>query len=314
MENKIYYSYSEFLKNKYGERVYKLPVNLTISCPNREDGGKGCTYCGEAGAGFEVLPSTFSIEEQILANKDYIGKRYKVNKFIVYFQNFTNTYMPLEDFKKCMNSSVFDFVCEIAVSTRPDCIRKEYLEVLKDIKLKFGINITIELGLQSVNYHSLLKVKRGHTLAEYIEAALLIKQYGFELCTHIILNLPWDNLTDTIETAKFVSALKTDTVKLHALYIVKESELCSQYENKEFEICSVEDYKERVITFLEYLSPDIAIQRLIGRAPKSSSVFANWSQSWWKIRDEIDASMLQNKRFQGKSFNYLGGSRVKKFF
>ncbi len=133
------------------------------------------------------------------------------------------------------------------------------------------MEITIELGLQTSNYHSLLKINRGHTLAEYIEAALLIKQFSFHLCTHIILNLPYDNQADVIESAKLVSVMKNDFVKLHSLYIEKGTKMAEDYTKGLFEICSVEEYKERVKLFLEYLSPEIWIQRLLGRAPEEDT-------------------------------------------
>lgn len=312
--NDIYYRYSEYLIQQYGERVYKLPVNLPVSCPNRTDGRAGCSFCGGAGAGFENLPSAFSVSEQLEKNKAYIGKRYKAKKFIAYFQNFTNTFLPVEEFERCMKAAVIEDVVEIAVSTRPDCIRMEYLEILKEIKQKHKIQITIELGLQTANYHSLVKVDRGHTLAEYIEAAIEIKQYGFEICTHLILNLPWDDRLDVIESAKIVSALKSDFIKLHALYIEKDTKLSEQYLNHEISICTVEEYKKRVILFLEHISPYIVVERLIGRVPEQNTVFSNWGMSWWKIRDEIEQEMKLVDSFQGKEFHYLGGSGVKCFF
>lgn len=310
----IYNRYAKYLKDRYGERVYKLPVHLPVSCPNRMDGKSGCTYCGGEGAGFEQTSSAFSISGQLTDNMEYIGKRYKAEKFIAYFQSFTNTFLSVSDFTVAMKQAVMENIVEIAVSTRPDCIRSEYLDVLKDIKEMTGIEITIELGLQTANYHSLEKVNRGHTLAEYIEAAILVKSYEFELCTHLILNLPWDEKIDVIESAKIVSVLKSDYVKLHALYIETKTEMANQYEKQEIKICSEEEYQERVILFLEHLSPDISIQRILGRAPKEGTLFANWSKSWWKIRDEIEQKMRDKETFQGKSFNYLGGSGVRRFF
>ena len=169
-----YNRYAVYLKEHYGQKVYKLPVHLPVSCPNRRNNSCGCTYCGEKGAGLEQKSDAFSVEEQLKHNMSYIAKRYKAQKFIAYFQSFTNTYLPLQQFQTDMEQAIQDNIVEIAVSTRPDCIRKEYLEVLQKISQKYHVEITIELGLQTANYHSLLKINRGHTLAEYIEAALLI--------------------------------------------------------------------------------------------------------------------------------------------
>ncbi len=310
----VYNRYSDYLKERYGEKVYKLPVSIPVSCPNRNNGKKGCSYCGVEGAGFENLSGTFSVYEQLEKNKEYIGKRYKAKKFIAYFQSFTNTYLPVEDFEKYINeaSNVSDIV-EIAVSTRPDCIHEKYLDVLKKINEEKNINITVELGLQTVNYHSLKKVNRGHSLAEYIDAVLRIKKYGFNLCTHIILNLPWDNIDDSIECAKIVSVLGSDYIKLHALYIEKNTDMAEEYSRGDFEICSVEEYKNRVIAFLRYLSPNIAVQRIIGRAPEENTLFANWGMSWWKIHDEIENYMNEQGYIQGDLYLYTDGNAVKKF-
>lgn len=313
MKEDIYNRYALYLKEHYGQRVYKLPIHIAVSCPNRRNGSKGYSYCGEKGAGLERLSDAFSVEEQLKQTMGYIQKRYKAKKFIAYFQSFTNTYMPLEQFYEYMKQAVMENIVEIALSTRPDCIGRPYLEILKEISQKNHIEITVELGLQTANYHSLKKVGRGHTLAEYIEAALLVKQYGFHLCTHVILNLPWDTELDAIESAKLVSVMKSDFVKLHGLYIEKGTKMAEQYEKKEFEICSVEEYKKRVKLFLQYLSPDIWVQRILGRAPQEDTLFANWGQSWWKIRDEIEQEMKAEKSYQGKQFHYLGGSGVREF-
>lgn len=311
-----YNEYSNFLKNKYGEKVYKLSVSLKeTNCPNR-DGNiafGGCTYCGNEGTGFEHKAANLPVKEQLVIHKNLIEKKYKAKKFIAYFQSYSNTYIPLNLFKKYVEEAIMENIVEISISTRPDCINPEYLNILKEIKEKYNVEITVELGLQTANYKTLNKINRGHTLAEYIESAILIKSYGFYLCTHIILNFPWDNIEDCIETAKIISVLKTDFVKLHALYIEKNTVLAKQYEKNEFEMKDVNDYIEKTITFLEYLSPNIYVQRIIGRAPKEITLFANWGMSWWKIKDEIQNKMINEKRYQGKLYNYCNGKALKKF-
>ena len=314
MDITVYNVYSKYLKEKFGEKVYKLPISLPITCPNRDGcvGTGGCIYCGEEGGSFENLPNTFSVKEQVERNKDYIKKRYGANKFISYFQSFTNTYMPLEDFKRYVEESIVDDVVGISISTRPDCINDKYLEYLSHIKNKYNQEITIELGLQTVNYHTLKKINRGHTLAEFIDAVIRNKKYGIRTCAHLILNLPWDNMDDTIENAKVLSALQVEEVKLHALYIVEGTNLGRMYKNKDVSIISKEEYKKRVITFLEYLDKDIVVQRIIGRAPKENSLFVNWNESWWKIRDEIVSEMEGKKTKQGIKCKYLNGLAVRK--
>lgn len=302
--------YSNYLKGKYGEKVYKLPINLPITCPNRIHGG-GCSFCAEAGTGFEAMENTISVTEQLETTKELITRKYKAKKFIAYFQNYTNTYMPLEQFRAYMlEAARVPDIVEISVSTRPDCIKADYLQVLKEIEREFQIAITIELGLQTANYHTLDFIDRGHGLAEYIDAVLQIKSFDFTICTHIILNLPSDTKRDTIETAKILSALKIDIVKIHSLYIAKNTKLCKQYEDGTINLCSKEEYLERLRYFLEYLSPQIVVERLFSRVPEKDAVFSNWGTSWWKLQDEFLEKMEQYDSYQGKRYHYLNGSAL----
>lgn len=302
--------YSNYLKEKYGEKVYKLPINLPITCPNRIHGG-GCSFCAEDGTGFEAMENTISVTEQLETTKELITRKYKAKKFIAYFQNYTNTYMPLEQFREYMlEAARVPDIVEISVSTRPDCIKADYLQVLKEIEREFQIAITIELGLQTANYHTLDFIDRGHGLAEYIDAVLQIKSFDFTICTHIILNLPSDTIRDTIETAKILSALKIDIVKIHSLYIAKNTKLCKQYEDGKINLCSKEEYLERLRCFLEYLSPQIVVERLFSRVPEKDAVFSNWGTSWWKLQDEFLEKMEQYDSYQGKRYHYLNGSAL----
>lgn len=310
-----YNTYSEYLRNKYGEKVYKLPVNLPVTCPNRDGnlGRGGCSFCGEEGAGFENLSNSLSVYEQLQKNKKYIGKKYNAKKFIAYFQNYTNTYISLDKFKSVICEAIIDGVVEIAISTRPDCISVEYLTFLQNVKYKYNIEITVELGLQTVNYHSLSKVNRGHSLGEFIDAVINIKKYDLLTCTHLILNLPWDDMEDVMENAKVMSALKIDQVKLHSLYIIRNTPLGESYLKGEFNTISMEEYVERVIVFLAYLSPNITVQRLLGRAPKDRTLFANWDMSWWKIKEIIESEMEKRGISQGDKCNYLNGKAINNF-
>lgn len=312
VEKKLYHKYSEFLQSKYGEKVYKLPVNLPITCPNRLD-GRGCSFCAEVGTGFEAMDSVYSVTEQLNHTKELITRKYKAKKFIAYFQNYTNTFMPLAQFEKYVTEAAnTPDIVEISISTRPDCIRDDYLEVLKRVHETTQVEINIELGLQTVNYHTLDAINRGHSLAEYIDAMLRIKKYPFTVCTHVILNLPQDSIRDVIETAKIVSALGTDIVKAHSLYIAKNTQLSEEYKSGRIEICSKEEYFERVIAFINHLAPDIIVERLFSRVPEEDSDFSNWNTSWWKLQDELIDAMQREEAYQGKYFDYLNGSALNK--
>ncbi|HBC92189.1 MAG TPA: TIGR01212 family radical SAM protein [Pelotomaculum sp.] len=308
-----YNLYSEHLVKKFGEKVYKLPVNLPGTCPNRDGkvGWGGCVFCDEDGSGFECLSNELAVGQQVAMNKAFFRKRYNAGKFIVYFQAFTNTYLPFDRFKANILDALEQDVVGISVSTRPDCVNDSYLDFLYAVKEDHGVDINIELGLQTVNYRTLARVNRGHSLAEFIDAVMRIKKHGFAACAHLILNLPWDDLADTVESAKILSALGVEYVKLHSLYVVRGTALGDMFERGEFEVISLQDYVKRVGEFLAYLDPSVVIQRLVGRGPKDSLLFSNWGVSWWLVKQRIEEYLEQKDIYQGKKFDYLNGKALK---
>lgn len=311
----LYNNYSDYLKQLYKCKVYKLPIALPVTCPNRDGmvSTNGCTFCGEIGAGYENLPAEMTVVEQIVRNKAHIVPKYKPDKFIAYLQNFSNTYLPLAELKKYLTACCQEDVVRIALSTRPDCISEEYLEMIAAVSQANQVDISIELGLQTVNYELLAQINRGHTLAEYLDAMQKITKYGFYSCTHLILNLPHSQMRDVIESAKIVSAMRSSEVKLHALYIIKDTAMAADYQAGKIELIGMDEYIERVVTFLEYLNPEITLQRLIGRAPESHTLFSNWGTGWWKIKEQIEKIMREHNRYQGRLFDYLDGRALKKF-
>ncbi len=312
-----YRVYSEYLKEKFGGKVYKLPINLPGTCPNRDGtaGTGGCIFCDEQGAGFECLPSSLSVEEQLAANRQFFRKRYKADKFIAYFQAFTNTYLPFDRFQEYVLAAAGgEDMVGISISTRPDCINDRYLDFLAQVGREKNLVMDIELGLQTVNYHSLLRVNRGHTLAEFIDAVQRIRERELEICVHLILNLPWDDMVDVIENAKILSVLNIQYVKLHSLYVVRDTVLGDMYQRGEFSIIPMEEYVDRVVTFLEYLHPDIVIQRLVGRGPYDQVLFSNWGVSWWQVKQRIETRLEELNTCQGRLCDYLNGPALRKRF
>ncbi len=309
----LYNKFSQFLKNKYGSKVYKLPLNLPVTCPNRDGslGWAGCIFCGEEGAGFENLSNEISVADQLEQNARYIGKNYGSEKFIAYFQNYSNTYLPYQLFVKNISEACREGIVAIYISTRPDCIADRYLEFLAGLKEEKGIDIVMELGLQTVNYHTLKLLNRGHTLAEFIDAAIRIRKYRLEICAHYITDLPMDNADDVTEGAKIISALGVSQVKCHSLFILKDTELERMYSREEIQPITIDEFIDRTIRFLEHLNPDIVVQRLIGRAPAEKTVFCNWNTSWWKLQDMIEAKMTEQNTFQGRLYK-AGNSLINK--
>lgn len=300
-EMMIYNRYSDALVKKYGEKVYKIPINLPVTCPNRDGtlGTGGCVFCGDVAAGFEARDATMAIKNQLIENIEVIKPKYKANLYIAYFQNYTNTYMALEAFEMAVRASLIEGVVAISISTRPDCVAEPYLAFLDEIRREYGIDIEIELGLQSININTLNKIRRGHGLAEYIDAVLRIKKRNFTICTHLIGNLPWDTEADFYEAAKLLNVLGVDSVKIHSLYILKNTVLGEWYEKNDFEMIRADEYIDRVIHFLRLLNPDIIIQRLFGRAPEQDTLFCNWESSWRKLHNILEQNMRESGFRQG---------------
>lgn len=305
-----YNRFSEFLVQKYGEKVYKIPINLPATCPNRDGllSSDGCIFCGDEGAGFENLSSSLSVPDQLDRNIAYISEKYHVRKYIAYFQNYSNTYFPVEVFRAYLEQAITDRVVALYISTRPDCLNNRYFEVMAELSRKHSVDIVVEIGLQTVNYHTLKEINRGHGLAEFIDSVIRAKQYGIGVCAHMITDLPMDRMDDVIEGAKILSALRVDQVKCHSLYILKQTRLGEMYQQGLISPVTMEEFVERTISFLEHLSPDIVVQRLIGRAPEERSLFCSWDTSWWKVAELIEDKMKRERRYQGRLFHYLNGA------
>lgn len=308
----LYRKFSDYMKEIYGEKVYKIPINIDVTCPNRVN-GFGCTYCSEGAINSEMLSNKMDVKTQLDKNIDYISPRYAAKKFIAYFQNNTNTFLKLEDFSNYINMVERDDVVGISISTRPDSVSYEYLDILEEFSKEKNKDVNIELGLQTVNYKTLKKINRGHTLAEFIDTVLMIKKYNFTITSHMILNLPYDDLDDVIESAKILSALDINTVKMHSLYIAKNTKMGEDYLNGKIDVGSLESYIEKAVIFLAFLKNDIAIERVASRAPKEETYFCNYDTSWWKIRDMIEEKMIEENITQGCKYDYLGGKEVRRF-
>lgn len=311
-----YRGYSDALKEKYGGKVYKVPVSLPVSCPNRDGtlAEGGCIFCGSIGADYETRAVGMPITAQLERSIAHIGPKYKAEKFIAYFGSFTNTYAPPEEFRRWMEeAAAHPAVVELCVSTRPDCVADEYLEILRDVAARFSVGITVELGLQTANPHTALLLGRAHGTAEFVDAALRIARFGFGLCAHVIADLPWDDRLDVIETAKLISVLPVTEAKLHSLYLVAGTKLAEMHAAGEVRLLPQEEYIERVVLFLSYLRPDIVLGRLVGRASGHSVIQVNGGEPWWEVKKKIDRVLEERNITQGCLCGYIGGRAVRRF-
>lgn len=300
----LYKTYSSYLIEKFGEKVYKLPVNLQGTCPNRDGklSTKGCLFCSELGTGFEANWEKKTVKEQLELNMKKIKDQYKAKLFIAYFQNYTNTYMALSAFKEVILAAIIDDVVGISIATRPDAITTKQLEFLKTIEVEYELVIELEIGLQTTNDETLLKINRGHDVACFIKAIEMIKPFGFDICVHLIPNLPGDTLQDVVRTVQLMNELNIPQVKLHSLYIPRGTEFETLYTQGELVLCTKDDYLNRVITFIEMSHPNMIFQRLFARAPEKDSVFCNWGYSWRKLQNELHQKMIDDNHYQSKRY------------
>jgi len=303
LNHKPYRHLKGYLIERYGEVVYRIPIDAGFTCPNKNGtkGRGGCIYCDPTGSGFSV-DGQKSIREQMLERIEKLRAK-GIKKYMAYFQANSNTYAPVKKLKELYDSAISDDIVILDVSTRPDLASEETLELLESYKEK--LDVIIEFGLQTANFWTLKKLNRGHTLAEFIDAVIRAKKHGLEVVAHVIVNLPWDTMTDVIETAKILSALSVDGVKIHSLYVVEGTALGKMYKKGLIQICDLHEYIERVITFLEFLDPEIVIHRLVADPPKEGTLFANWGLPKIEIINRIEKKMKEENRLQGGRFNYL---------
>lgn len=301
MNKSPYYKFSEFLLSKYGEKTYKIPVNIPCGCPNR-DGSKGtdgCIFCGNEAAGFEILDSSIKVKEQLQKNMEYIGSKYSAKKFIAYFQNYSSTYLDFDLFKTFIKEACSEKISAVYISTRPDCIFEYHAEFLKEISLQTGIDIVIEMGLQSTNDHTLEILNRRHTAADFFKAAKMLQSHGIEVCAHMITDIPFENQEQVVKNAVMLTKEGINQVKCHSLYILNDTKLGNMYSNGEFQMFDCSEFIARTILFLRNLDKSIVVQRLMGRAPADRTLFCNYGRSWRAVVDEIESVMSKNKWVQG---------------
>lgn len=306
MKEKLYNRFSDYLKDRYQARVYKLPVNIPCTCPNRDGtlSTRGCIFCGSEGAGFETHPASVSVKDQLQKNMAYIGSRYKADKFIAYFQSFSSTYLDPDRFSRYLEEALLPGVVAVYISTRPDCISEAHISAMKAVMEK-GPDVVVELGLQSINENTLRFINRGHGVEAFTYAAARLKKEGIGTGAHVITDFPADSIDDVIACARYLNGLGVDQAKCHSLYILEGTELGELYRQGCFLPLGLEAFLERTISFLEYLSPRIIVQRLLGRAPEDRVLYANFGMSWWRVQAILEEKMKAEGRFQGRL--YAGG-------
>lgn len=302
MPGKRYRDYNSYLREIFGERVQKIPLDAGLSCPNRDGtiSTNGCIFCDSRGSGTgAMVHHVLSIDEQIEEGRKFAAKRYKAHKYIAYFQSFTNTYAPVSRLRELYSSALeHEGMVGLSIGTRPDCVDRETLEMIRSFTGDY--HVWIEFGLQSAHDRTLEKINRGHDVACFEKSVRTADDYGLNVCAHVILGLPGETREMMTDTARYISGLPLSGVKIHLLYVVKGTALAGMYERGEYRCLDREEYVERVVDFLELLPEHVVIQRLTGDPVPSEIVAPRWALQKGENLKRIHMRMEERDTWQGR--------------
>ena len=275
MQGRLYKTFATLCIEEFGHPIHKICLDGGFTCPNR-DGTKGvggCIFCGERGAGEHVNPEQ-TIVEEARAQLDHYERRKEKGGFVAYFQNFTNTYADPNTLKKIYNSALIsDRIEAVSIATRPDCINEEIVQIIKDIPVK---KVWVELGLQTSSDITAERINRCYKSKEFTKAVSLLNKYNIDVVAHIIVGLPGETFEDFKNTIEFINKHKIQGIKIHSLYVMKNTQLEVYYNKSEYKTIDLEYYIDCVVYAISHLNKDIVIHRLIGECAKNLLVAPIW--------------------------------------
>lgn len=298
-----YNSYGAFLRQKFGCRVNKVIVDAGFTCPNRDGtaGLGGCTYCDNdvfrPSSADRALPLKTQVEKGIR----FLRRRYRSDKFVVYFQPFSNTYAPLSALIPLYEEALAQQdVVGLAVGTRADCIDEAKIAWFEGCARRNFV--TLEYGLESIQDRTLQLINRGHDFRTFVDAVHLSRNRGIFVCAHVILGFPWETRQEILEEARVVSELGLDFIKLHHLHIVRNTALGREFQAHPFRLPEFEEYVDLVVQFLERLSPLVCVERLFGLAPEAQLLGPNWGRSKAGMQRAIENELDARDTYQGRLY------------
>lgn len=303
-EKERYKHLNTYLKEKFGERTLKICVDGNFTCPNRDGtlAYGGCIYCSEKGSG-ELIKKYDDISLQV---RNFLNsyRADRANKFIVYFQNFTNTYDTIENLKKKYDSALIDDrIVGLSIGTRPDCITEEIAKLLKSYTDKYYV--CVELGLQTSSNKTGEFINRCYTSHQFTKAVQILNKYNIDVVTHIMVGLPNETIEDIKNTIDFVNSHKLQGIKIHSTYVVKNTILANMYENGEYKPLEFEDYMDNLIYIITHLNPNFVIHRISGDAPKDILIAPSWNLHKKWILNEFEKRLKENDLWQGKFYKNI---------
>lgn len=302
--DKRYHTLNYELRKTFGQKVMKLSLDGGFTCPNRDGtiGSRGCIFCGEEGSGEFAASRVLSIKGQIEEQKRFLSRKWDTDKYIAFFQNFTNTYSSYEDLREKYYTAISqEGVVALAIATRPDCLSDDVLDLLTEINDR--TYLWMELGLQTIHEKSANFIRRGYILETYNEAIKKLKERNIKVVTHLIFGLPNETYEDILKSVKYVADTDTWGVKFHLLYIQKGTDLYEYYLKSPFLIFNMDEYISLVADGLELLPKDMVIHRLTGDGKKDLLYEPRWSLDKLRILSGIDKELKTRDSFQGKKFS-----------
>ncbi|HEY6838805.1 MAG TPA: TIGR01212 family radical SAM protein [Geobacteraceae bacterium] len=301
MEEKRYNAFSAELKRVFGCRVHRISVDAGFTCPNRDGsiGTTGCIYCGGAGSGSFGIARALSVAGQLEHGKEVMVRKYKAQKFIAYFQPYSNTYAPVERLRALYDEALgVPDVVGLIVATRPDCLPPEVFDLLEEYHRR--TYFWLELGLQSPLDRTLDHINRGHDFAAFAAAVERSKKRGLKVCAHVILGLPGESREEMLATAGILNRLGVDGVKLHLLHVMRDTPLAVLHARGEVPLLGRDEYVGLVCDFLERLSPEVIVQRLTGDGGRDHLVAPLWSLAKFEVLNAIDGELSRRGSRQGE--------------
>lgn len=300
---KRYYDLKSYWRNRFGCRVHKLPIDAGFDCPNRDGrvAAGGCIYCDSRGSMLRQAGNLPSVGEQIRRGKAFYRRSGKAEKFIAYFQTFTNTYAPLEKLQDLYDKAITEEdVIGLAIGTRPDCVPDETLALIRSYAKR--CDVWLEFGLQSINDRTLMAINRGHDAAAFLDAVRRTGGAPVQVCTHIIVGLPGESHEDIMETARVIAGLPIQGIKIHALLALRGTILGQRYERGELSLMSREEYVMTVCDILEILPPKMVIQRLTADGYREIFLGPEWAGNKLAVLNAIDRELETRASWQGKEY------------
>lgn len=300
MQTRPYLVFSEQLKKRFGGRVHKISIDAGFGCPNREGGrvGSGCLFCDPGGSGAVGIERQRSVTEQIAQGKEVMVRKYKADKFMAYFQPFSNTLAPVSQLRALYEEALaVEDVVGLAVGTRPDCVPDDVLDLLREFHQR--TYFWLELGLQSSHDRTLAWLQRGHNFAAFRSAYDAARARQLNVCVHVVLGLPGESRADMLATADLLADLQVPGVKLHLLHVLKDTPLGKMYTENNIKILEMGEYIELVVDVVERLHPQTMIHRLTGDGPRDQLLAPLWSLKKWEVLNAINAEFSRRGSKQG---------------